>query len=116
MVDRPVARCRTDDDGALPRTGRRDREGVSRWRDGLGNDPRRPGRRRGRGRRRDAARALLPAARSHIAVASRLAYPLLALAYRAPVPVIAVGAFLGGAAFAIFDTQWQTTMQREVAC
>ena len=41
-------------------------------------------------------------------------YPLLALAYRAPVPVIAIGAFLGGAAFAIFDTQWQTTMQREV--
>jgi len=41
-------------------------------------------------------------------------YPLLALAYGAPVPVIAVGAFLGGAAFAIFDTQWQTTMQREV--
>jgi hypothetical protein len=25
-----------------------------------------------------------------------------------------VGAFLGGAAFAIFDTQWQTTMQREI--
>lgn len=41
-------------------------------------------------------------------------YPLLVLAYRAPVPVIAVGAFLGGAAFAIFDTQWQTTMQREI--
>jgi len=42
------------------------------------------------------------------------AYPLLALGYRAPVPVIVVGAFLGGAAFAIFDTQWQTTMQREI--
>ncbi|HLN06436.1 MAG TPA: MFS transporter [Acidimicrobiales bacterium] len=41
-------------------------------------------------------------------------YPLLSLAYRAPVPVIAVGAFLGGVAFAIFDAQWQTTMQREV--
>jgi MFS family permease len=41
-------------------------------------------------------------------------YPLLALAYCAPVPVIAIGAFLGGAAFAIFDTQWQTTMQREI--
>jgi hypothetical protein len=40
--------------------------------------------------------------------------PMLALAYRAPVPVIAIGAFFGGAAFAIFDTQWQTTMQREV--
>jgi len=25
-----------------------------------------------------------------------------------------IGSFLGGAAFAIFDTQWQTTMQREV--
>jgi hypothetical protein len=41
-------------------------------------------------------------------------YPLLVLAYRAPVPVIAIGAFLGGAAFAVFDTQWQTTMQREI--
>jgi MFS family permease len=41
-------------------------------------------------------------------------FPLLALAYVAPVPVIAIGAFLGGASFAVFDTQWQTTMQREV--
>ena len=41
-------------------------------------------------------------------------FPLLALAYVAPVPVIASGAFLGGASFAVFDTQWQTTMQREV--
>jgi MFS family permease len=41
-------------------------------------------------------------------------YPLLSLAYRAPVAVIALGAFLGGAAFAVFDAQWQTTMQREV--
>jgi MFS family permease len=41
-------------------------------------------------------------------------FPLLALAYLAPVPVIAMGAFLGGAGFAVFDTQWQTTMQREV--
>jgi MFS family permease len=41
-------------------------------------------------------------------------YPLLSLAYRAPVPVIVIGSFLGGSAFAIFDTQWQTTMQREV--
>ncbi len=41
-------------------------------------------------------------------------FPLLALAYVAPVPVIAAGAFLGGASFAVFDTQWQTTMQREV--
>jgi hypothetical protein len=41
-------------------------------------------------------------------------FPLLSLAYLAPVPVIAIGAFLGGAGFAIFDTQWQTTMQREI--
>ena len=41
-------------------------------------------------------------------------YPLLALAWSAPVPVISVGAFLGGVALAIFETQWQTTMQREV--
>jgi MFS family permease len=41
-------------------------------------------------------------------------FPMLALAYVAPVPVIAAGAFLGGASFAVFDTQWQTTMQREV--
>jgi MFS family permease len=41
-------------------------------------------------------------------------FPLLALAYVAPVPVIAIGAFLGGASFAVFDTQWQTTMQREI--
>ena len=40
--------------------------------------------------------------------------PLLCLAYRAPVAVIAGGAFLGGTAFAIFDTLWQTTMQREI--
>ncbi|MGA3215582.1 MAG: MFS transporter [Acidimicrobiales bacterium] len=40
--------------------------------------------------------------------------PMLSLAYRAPVSVIAAGAFLGGASFAVFDTQWQTTMQREV--
>jgi hypothetical protein len=32
----------------------------------------------------------------------------------APLGVIAAGAFLGGAGFAVFDTQWQTTMQREV--
>ena len=41
-------------------------------------------------------------------------FPLLALAYLAPVAVIAVGGFLGGASFAVFDTQWTTTMQREV--
>jgi MFS family permease len=50
------------------------------------------------------------------AVLSLLAwpFPLLALAYLAPVPVIAFGAFLGGASFAVFDAQWQTTMQRQV--
>lgn len=41
-------------------------------------------------------------------------YPLLSLAFRAPVPVIALGGFLGGACFAIFAAQWETTMQREV--
>jgi MFS family permease len=41
-------------------------------------------------------------------------FPLLTLAFLAPVYVIAIGAFLGGAGFAVFDTQWQTTMQREV--
>jgi MFS family permease len=41
-------------------------------------------------------------------------FPLLALAFLAPVPVIAGAAFLGGAGFAVFDTQWQTTMQRQV--
>jgi len=41
-------------------------------------------------------------------------YPLLTLAYRAPVAVIAVGSFLGGAAFAVMGTQWDTTMQREI--
>ena len=41
-------------------------------------------------------------------------FPLLALAYRAPVPVIATGAFLGGACFSIFAAQWDTTMQRQV--
>ncbi len=40
--------------------------------------------------------------------------PLLSLAFLAPLGVIAAGAFLGGAGFAVFDTQWQTTMQREV--
>jgi MFS family permease len=40
--------------------------------------------------------------------------PLLTLAYLAPVYVIAIGSFLGGVSFAVFDTQWQTTMQREI--
>jgi hypothetical protein len=41
-------------------------------------------------------------------------WPMLTLAYLAPVPVIAAGSFLGGVAFAVFDTQWMTTMQREI--
>jgi len=41
-------------------------------------------------------------------------FPLLALAYRAPVVVIAAGALLGGASFAIFAALWDTTMQREI--
>jgi MFS family permease len=41
-------------------------------------------------------------------------WPLLSLAYLAPVPVIVMGSFLGGIAFAVFDTQWMTTMQREI--
>jgi hypothetical protein len=41
-------------------------------------------------------------------------FPLVSLAFLAPVPVIAVGSFTGGIAFAVFDTQWQTTMQSQV--
>ena len=41
-------------------------------------------------------------------------FPLLSLAFLAPVPVIALAAFTGGVAFAVFDTQWQTTMQSQV--
>jgi Transmembrane secretion effector len=41
-------------------------------------------------------------------------FPLLALAYHDPVPVISVGAFLGGASFSIFGTQWSSTLQRQV--
>ena len=50
------------------------------------------------------------------ALVSLLVWPLalISLAYAAPVPVIAAGAFLGGASFAVFDTQWDTTMQREI--
>jgi predicted MFS family arabinose efflux permease len=42
------------------------------------------------------------------------AWPLLALAYRAPVPLIAAGAFFMGAATALQLTLWNTTVQREV--
>jgi Transmembrane secretion effector len=41
-------------------------------------------------------------------------FPLLALAYHAPVPVIAIGSFLGGVSFSIFGTQWNSTLQRQV--
>jgi predicted MFS family arabinose efflux permease len=41
-------------------------------------------------------------------------WPLLALAYRWPLPVIAGGALLGGMSYALFAVQWDTTMQREI--
>jgi hypothetical protein len=41
-------------------------------------------------------------------------WPLLALAYRAPVVVIALGSLVAGIGIAIFGTLWVTTMQREV--
>ena len=80
----------------------------------MGDDPRRPRRRCGRGWHRDVAPALRPAPLAAALSLLVWPFPLLVLAYRAPVPLIAAGAFLGGASFAIFDTQWQTTMQREV--
>jgi MFS family permease len=43
-----------------------------------------------------------------------LPWPLLALAYRAPLPIIAAGAFVAGVALAVFGVLWNTTMQREV--
>jgi MFS family permease len=41
-------------------------------------------------------------------------WPLLALAYRAPVPLIAAGTFFAGMEMAVFGVLWNTTMQREV--
>ena len=41
-------------------------------------------------------------------------WPLLGLAYRAPVLVIASGAFVAGIGIAVFSTLWVTTMQREM--
>jgi len=41
-------------------------------------------------------------------------YPLLVLAYRAPVPVIASARSWAEQPSRSFDTQWQTTMQREI--
>jgi len=42
-------------------------------------------------------------------------WPLLALAFRAPVLVIAAGGFVAGVGLTIFGTLWTTTMQREIA-
>jgi hypothetical protein len=41
-------------------------------------------------------------------------WPLLALAYRAPVAVIATGSLISGLGIAVFGTLWMTTMQREI--
>jgi len=76
------------------------------------------GARRSRGssrRNRDAAPALWPARSSPLHFSLLVCPTHYSLfAWSAPVPVISVGAFLGGVALAIFETQWQTTMQREV--
>jgi len=42
------------------------------------------------------------------------AWPLVALAVRAPVYVIASGGFVAGVGLTVFGTLWTTTMQREV--
>jgi hypothetical protein len=42
------------------------------------------------------------------------AWPLLALAARAPITLIAGGAFVAGIGLAMFGTLWTTTMQREI--
>ncbi len=41
-------------------------------------------------------------------------FPLVALAYRAPVLVIGLGGFFAGIGFTVFGTLWMTTMQREI--
>ena len=41
-------------------------------------------------------------------------FPLVALALRAPVGVVALGAAVGGAGLAAFGALWDTTMQREI--
>ncbi len=41
-------------------------------------------------------------------------WPLLALAFRAPLSVIAIGSFFSGIGIAVFGTLWNTTMQREI--
>jgi hypothetical protein len=42
------------------------------------------------------------------------AWPLIALALRAPVFVIASGGFVAGVGLSVFGTLWTTTMQREI--
>lgn len=42
------------------------------------------------------------------------AWPLFALAARAPLAVIATGSFVSGVSIAMFTTLWTTTMQREI--
>lgn len=42
------------------------------------------------------------------------AWPLLALAYRAPLALLATGAFVAGIGLSIFGTLWVSTMQREI--
>jgi hypothetical protein len=41
-------------------------------------------------------------------------WPLLALAFRAPVWVIGIGGFVAGIGLTVFGTLWTTTMQREI--
>jgi MFS family permease len=41
-------------------------------------------------------------------------WPMLALAFRAPLALIAIGGFLAGVGIAVFGTLWTTTMQREI--
>jgi len=48
------------------------------------------------------------------AVTAAWVWPLLALAFRAPVLVIASGGFVEGIGLTLFGTLWTTTMQREV--
>jgi MFS family permease len=50
------------------------------------------------------------------AVASTVLYALLGmtLALRAPLPVVVVAGFIGGLSFAMWETLWSTTVQREI--
>jgi MFS family permease len=51
-----------------------------------------------------------------VAVTSTVLYALLGatLALRAPLPVVIVAGFIGGLSFAMWETLWSTTVQREV--